>query len=63
MLQWVLLGVFVADSTFFFRILEVHGNEMGCLMGKEAIEIKLGKDKENYGLVCIPTDQLAGNNL
>ena len=62
-MQWVLLGIFIADSTFFFRLLEIHPNEMGCLMGKEAITLEIGKDKLNYGLVCIKTDEMGETAL
>ena len=62
-MQWVLVGVFIADATFFFRLLEVHQSEIGCLMGKEAITVELGKDKLNYGLICIKTDEIGETAL
>lgn len=60
-MQWILIGIFVADSTFFFRILEIHSNEMGCLMAQEEVNISLGKTGDNYGLVCIKTNAIEGN--
>ena len=62
-MTWVLMGVFVADMTFYFRILEMHTNQMDCLFASEEMIQKIGKPIKNYNLVCVPTDQIEGNIL
>lgn len=60
---WLLLGIYVSDAQFNFRILEMHSTEMGCLMASEAVIAYVGREKMNYNVVCIKTDQIKGNVL
>ena len=60
-MTWVLMGIFVADMTFFFRILEIHRTHIECLYAGEAMVQKLGRPIRNYNVVCVPTDQIDGN--
>ena len=62
-MAWVLMGIFVADATFYFRILEIHSTHMDCLYAGEVIVQKLGKPLKNYNVVCIPTDQIQEDML
>ena len=59
-MQWVLMGIFVADMTFYFRILEIHSSHMECLYAGEAMVQKIGKPLMNYNVVCVPTNQIEG---
>ncbi len=55
------MGIFVADMTFFFRILEIHRTHIECLYAGEAMVQKLGRPIRNYNVVCVPTDQIDGD--
>ena len=62
-MAWVLMGIFVADMTFYFRILEIHPTHMECLYAGEEMVQKIGKPLRNYNVVCVPTDQIQGDML
>lgn len=57
---WLLVGIYVSNATFNFMILEMHETEMGCLMASEAVIAYVGREKLNYNVVCIKTDQIEG---
>ena len=62
-MTWVLMGIFVADMTFYFRIIEIHPTHIKCLYASEEMINKIGKPLKNYNLVCVPTDQIQGDML
>ena len=62
-MQWVLMGIFVGEMTFYFRILEIHLTHMECLYAGEVMVQKIGKPLRNYNVVCVPTDQIQGEVL
>lgn len=57
---WILLGIYVSNAQFHFRMLEIHDSEQGCLMASEAVVAYVGREKLNYNVVCIKTDQIKG---
>ena len=57
-MTWVLMGIFVADMTFYFRILEIHNSHIECLYASEEMVQKIGKPLINYNVVCVPTNQI-----
>tara|TARA_Y100001938_G_scaffold142883_1_gene214831 strand:- start:932 stop:1120 length:189 start_codon:yes stop_codon:yes gene_type:complete len=57
-MSWVLMGIFVADMTFYFRILEIHSTHIECLYAGEQMIQKIGKPFVNYNVVCVPTNQI-----
>ena len=59
-MSWVLLGIFVADMTFYFRILEIHPTQIKCLYAGEEMIQKLGKPIKNYNVVCVSVDGFKG---
>ena len=62
-MTWVLMGIFVADMTFYFRILEIHSSHIDCLYAGEEMMQELGRPRVNYATVCVPTDQTQGEVL
>jgi len=62
-MAWVLMGIFVADMTFYFRILEIHPTHMECLYAGEEMVQKIGKPLLNHNVVCVPTNQIQGEML
>lgn len=60
-MAWVLMGIFVADMTFYFRILGVHSTHIDCLYAGEVMVQEIGKPLVNYNVVCVPTDQIGGS--
>ena len=59
-MTWILLGIYVFNAQFHFRMLEIHNSEQGCLMASEAVVAYIGREKMNYNVVCIKTDQIDG---
>ena len=52
----VLLGIFVTDMTFFFRIIDTHSSQLDCLYAAELLIQEIGKPLRNYNVVCVPVD-------
>ena len=59
-MTWVLLGIFVTDMTFFFRIIDTHSSHIDCLYAGEILVQQIGKPLRNYNVVCVPVDGLKG---
>jgi len=62
-MTWVLMGIFVVDVTFYFRVLDMHHNHFECLYAAELHTQKIGKPNINFATVCVPTDQIEGSVL
>jgi len=57
---WFLVGIYVSNATFNFGVLNIHNTEIECLMASEAMIAYVGREKLNYNVVCIKTDQIKG---
>ncbi len=62
-MNWVLIGIFVADMTFYFKILEIHSSHIKCLYAGEAHIQKIDRPRINFATACVPTDQIEGSVL
>tara|TARA_R100000231_G_scaffold78197_1_gene60535 strand:- start:6706 stop:6894 length:189 start_codon:yes stop_codon:yes gene_type:complete len=62
-MAWILLGIFVTDMTFYFRIIDVYPSHTECLYAGEAIVQDIGKPLRNYNVVCVPVDEIKGQVL
>lgn len=60
-MAWVMMAIFVSNSIFYFRVLEVHSTELGCLMAAEASRLEMQTNK-NFVFTCIPTDQIGAHS-
>ena len=62
-MTWVLMGIFVTDMTFYFRILDIYPTHIECLYAGEEMIQEIGKPFVNYNVVCVPTNQIQGEML
>lgn len=58
MMTWFLIGIFVSDQTFYFRILETHNNQIECIYASEMFIQQMDKPLLEYNVVCVGTEQI-----
>lgn len=56
-MTWFLMGIFIQNQVFYFRILETHNTHMDCLFAAELMVKRVGQPLKDYNVVCIGTDQ------